>query len=433
MEKLKNYWAKITEINVKQQVEKLFNAGGVHIFVGSFLTKFMTFFGSIVIVRVLSKDEYGLLAYIENLYSFAYLIAGFGLSNAILRYVVLERTLIGKRRVFDYSSQTAFIFNFILVILCIVLSRFYPFSAGFLEAKDLIPIIMIMLPAQYFVENELALERAMLNNKKYAFFSFGIAICTILYKFTGAIIEGVKGVLFCGVFANIVLGSVFYVIGYRKYFKGIPKDKLKKTDKKEINRYSVQYMVTNGIWTLFMLIDIFMLGQLLENAELVADYKVAYAWPANLSIICVSIGIFVAPYFIKNENDKEWVKKNFITTFILNFGVVFLIGAVMFILAKPLIYIYGGREYYNIIPLMRILIISAVVNNGFRYVIANILAAMGKIKYNMVVSILGIILQIVLNLIFIPSVGVYGSAYSSICSYTMMAVMLLFIFKKKYL
>ena len=78
---------------LKSMLKMIWKKGAIHIFTGSFLNKFVVFFGSIVIVRLLSKTEYGMLGYAENLYSFAYILAGLGISNAIMRYVVLADTM----------------------------------------------------------------------------------------------------------------------------------------------------------------------------------------------------------------------------------------------------------------------------------------------------------------------------------------------------
>lgn len=65
-------------------------------------------FGSIVIVRLLSKQEYGVLSYIENLYSYAYVIAGLGLSNALLRYVILAKSPEKNINISIFALKTAF-------------------------------------------------------------------------------------------------------------------------------------------------------------------------------------------------------------------------------------------------------------------------------------------------------------------------------------
>ena len=68
---------------VKLQIKELFERGAAHLFVGNFIVKFISLFGSIFIVRLLTKEEYGILGYIENLYSYGYIFVGLGLSIAI--------------------------------------------------------------------------------------------------------------------------------------------------------------------------------------------------------------------------------------------------------------------------------------------------------------------------------------------------------------
>lgn len=414
----------------KKFLKFVWQKGAIHIFTGSFLNKFVVFFGSIVIVRLLSKTEYGMLGYAENLYSFAFILAGVGISNAIMRYVVLAQTVEEKKAVFFFSSRLAFKFNIILVALLEIINFFYPHSEGFEACRVYIYIMLISLPFQYYVDNGLALERAMFSNKKYALLSLATSASIIISKLVGASAAGLIGVIVLGVAVNFTLSLIMKYTSENKYFNEVQLNAITKEKKHQIISYSIQYMITNGMWTLFMLIDIFMLGKLSNNPTVIADYKVAYAWPANISIICAAIGIFIAPYFIKNENNPVWIRKNYIRTFLLSFIFVGSAGLVMILLAKPLIYIYGGPDYYNIIPLMQILTIGSIINNGLRYTTANIFAAMGRIKFNMAVSMLGIVVQILLNLYMIPRLGMYGPAVTGIVNYSIMAIILFVCFAK---
>lgn len=415
---------------ILQAIKTIWSKGAIHIFTGSFLNKFVVFFGSIVIVRLLSKTEYGMLGYAENLYNFAYILAGIGISNAIMRYVVLADTIEAKKAVFYFSSRLAFKINVILVVILEFINIFYPHSVEFETCRLYIYIMVLSLPFQYYVDNGLSLERAMFSNKKYAMLSFITSAAVILGKLIGASIAGLMGVIITGVIVNCTLAAVMRNSSEKKYFQSVQLEIVNQKQKKQIVSYSLQYMVTNGMWTLFMLIDVFMLGKLSDNPTMIADYKVAYAWPANISIICTAIGVFIAPYFIKNENNSIWIRKNYVRTFLLSFAFVGLAGLVMIILAKPLIFIYGGSEYYNIIPVMRVLTIGSVINNGLRYTTANIFAAMGKIKFNMIVSIIGIVMQIALNMYMIPKYGMYGPAFSGIINYSLMAIILFICFAK---
>ena len=86
-------------------IKAVWEKGLFHILSGSFLTKIVGFFGSIFIVRVLSKQEYGILGYLENMYSYVFIIAGMGLSNAILRVVILGKDINEKYSDFQYTVR----------------------------------------------------------------------------------------------------------------------------------------------------------------------------------------------------------------------------------------------------------------------------------------------------------------------------------------
>ena len=76
---------------VKNTLKNIIQKGLLHILMGSFLSKVVSFFGSIFLVRILSKEHYGILSYLENIYGYLLTLAGMGVSNAILRYVILGK------------------------------------------------------------------------------------------------------------------------------------------------------------------------------------------------------------------------------------------------------------------------------------------------------------------------------------------------------
>lgn len=418
---------------IQKKIKKIWKAGGIHVVFGNFLNKFVVFFGSLLIVRFLSKTEYGELSYIENLYNFVYIIAGFGVSNAVLRFIILEGDINRKQTIFFYLVKIAAMFNCGIVVIGCMINYYYPHAEKFEAVSAFLYIMLLMLPAQYFNDNNLTLKRAMFDNANFAYFNFAYALLVIMGKCVGAYTAAIFGVVVIGVIIQFVYAIWIFICNKKKYFRNSKETIVISAEKKrEMLVYSLQYMITNGMWSLFMLIDIFLLGLLMEDPTAIADYKVAYAWPANISIVCSAVGMFVAPYFIKSEDDPNWVRENFKKTFALNFFAVSGISIIISIAAKPLIFIYGGADYYNVIPLMRTILISAFINNGLRYTTANCLAAMGKIRANMIVSFVGLVLQTLLNFLFIPRFGFFGPAYSGIIVYLFMALVLFGVFNHKY-
>ena len=87
-----------------------------------------------------------------------------------------------------------------------------------------------------------------------------------------------------------------------------------------------------------------------------------------------------------------------------------------------------GNNTLNISSIMMILLIAAFCNCGLRYTTANILAAMGKVKYNMAVSAAGMVLQIAINIKMVPAYGTLAVVMTEVCGCMLMAFTLLFIF-----
>lgn len=418
---------------MKEMLKKIWNKGLPHIFAGSFLTKCISFFGSIVLVRALSKSDYGVLSYLENIYGYIWIFAGLGLSNAILRFVVLKDEKEYKRRYFEYAVKTALLFNVLLILLAALLNTFYPHRSEYQNYSWLFYILLLSLPFQYVTDNVLGHERAMFDNRRYVVFSVTLTFAVIASKIVFGKVYGICGAVFSQAAVYILLAVLFYVSTCRTHYGAVsfPHRGVLENEK-EVNVYSFQYMITNGLWALFMLNDTFILGRF-YGAEMIAEYRVAYTIPGSVALISSSIGIFVAPYFVRNEKNREWVRDRFKKTYLLSAVFVAVVCGIIALLAQPVVRILYGVQYLSVVPVMRILLLAAFFNCGLRYTTANILAAMGQVKYNMIISAIGMVLQIIINIIIVPHYASVGIAVTSCIVYLFMAVSLMIVFYRKYL
>ncbi len=417
---------------LKNKLWKMYQTGALHITMGTFATKFVAFFGSIFVVRLLSKGDYGLLSYVENIYSYAFIFAGFGLSNGILRYLVISEDKKEKKKIHEFVLKRSIAIDICIAAVMCLIPFIIKIPDNYSGAIYLIPIVALILPFQDILNVELFSIRSFFMNKLYAYLAFGSSTLLIAGRILGAISGGAIGVLWSRVIINAVFAIFLVLFTLKKLFVLDSVEPLDKYRKREINTYSFQYMITNGFWALFMLNDTFLLGALLNDPSALADYKVAYVLPGNISIFATAIGVFVGPLFTKNEKDLVWVRNKFKKVYGLGALVVASAAILLAILAKPLISLLYGEQYLNTVGLMRVLLLAAFLNSGLRYTIANILAAMGEIKYNMIISGIGIIIQIVLDLLFIPQFGSMAVAISNCVVFFIMAVALLFVFCKKY-
>ncbi len=412
-------------------VKTAYQKGLFHVFTGGFMTKLVAFFGSIFLVRVLSKQDYGVLTYLDNFYGYVHVLAGMGLANAVLRYVILAKTPEEKYGYYRYANSRSLLWNAVLILLAAVFFLFYPHKTEYQSYVWLLNIMLLMLPFHYITENALSNERAMFANQRYAAFSLLLSASIIASKILSGYIGGLHGVIFVQTGVYILFAVFFGWLTRKKHYSQLVAVPVPKPERKTVNRYSLQYMITNGLWSIFMLNDTFLLGRF-STPEVLADYRVAYTIPGCVNLISTAIGIFIAPYFVKHEQDREWVKRNFKKTYLLSATAVGVCCLGIALLARPVVWLLYGEQYLNIVPIMQLLLLAAFFNCGLRYTTANLLAAMGQVKYNMLVSAIGMALQIGLNLWIIPIYGVMGVAFTSCIVYFFMAVVLLILFLKKY-
>ena len=70
---------------IKEKLQGLLQGGFFHIFVGNTLVKMIGFISSIVIVRLVDKNDYAYLSYADNLYTYVISFAGLGMTSSILK------------------------------------------------------------------------------------------------------------------------------------------------------------------------------------------------------------------------------------------------------------------------------------------------------------------------------------------------------------
>ena len=417
----------LSKTNFTALLVRLWKNGYFFILVGQFLTKFVAFFGSVFVVRLLTKDEYGYLSIYENTYSYLSIVAGFGLSNAIIRYVILGTNRQEQYDYYHYAVKNGFLINILIVALSLLFFLFRYSGELLIEYRVLFFVLALGLPFQDLYTGNCYNERAMFSPRRFAVISFLGSCLLILGRVIGAKWYNVYGVAVSQLIIYLALSFFTLLIEKRTYYKGLSYNGLLADEQKTVCIYSFQYMITNSFWAMIMLNSVFLLQQYHISAEQIADYRVACVFPSNIGILSTCLGLVVGPNFTKHEEDLDWIRQ-YLTKIL--FGSALMVGILAVILvlfAFPIIQVFYGDIYINTVDLMRWLTIGAFINAGIRYPLANALAAMGKIKYNLISSAVGIVLQILFNVLLIPIYGVYGTAVASILIYSAMSFMLLIV------
>ena len=408
------------------RIRSLKQNGAFHIVAGSFLTKFVSFFGSIFIVRFLSKADYGILSYYENFMGYFIVLVGHGLDTATLRYIVLADDMSEKKGCYLHALKNGSLWNIALLCVSLLVICFYPHKEAFRGQFLTGAVLMMSIPAVFLMRVSLFSLRGLYENRIYAIIAFAAAAFQIVARVIGAAVGGLHMTVEARLIAEILCGAACVAYVLKRRFSSVRAQEMDVGTKHDMDVYSFQIMLTNGLWAIFMLNDIFLLGQFTGNEEILADYKIAYVIPANLSILVSAVGIFVAPYFTRYDKEKNytWIRGKLRVVLMVTMAVMGVVVLLCFAFARPLVRILFGAQYLSAVPIMRMLLVASFFNNGVRSTIANILSAVGEQKKNLMVAGAGMALQVSLDCLLIPRYGGMGVAFSSMFVYIFMSAAL---------
>lgn len=167
--------------------------------------------------------------------------------------------------------------------------------------------------------------------------------------------------------------------------------------------------------TIFNNADITMLG-LMRNDFDVGIYSTANKINRIISQVVQSLCFVVIPrlsiYFSQNDFSGANKLLRKVLGFNLSLGLPMVVGVLM--LSKELVLIVGGDEYITASPVLKILILGFMFSLvGGSFLGNAILIPMGKERYYMIVCCIAAGINVILNVILIPSLGPIGAATST--------------------
>ena len=148
------------------KVKTLLNGGFFHIFVGNTLIKMIAFVSSVVVVRLVNKNDYAYLTYADNLYNYVISFAGLGMSSAILKYCATAKSQEEDKAYFMFALKYGTLFE---AVLSLVVVLYVTFAAiPFPETKVIVYILVLYPALNNIINTILNYLRAHGENKMYA-------------------------------------------------------------------------------------------------------------------------------------------------------------------------------------------------------------------------------------------------------------------------
>ena len=409
-QKLSELWDKLWE-----GIKTLHKRGFFHIIAGSTLAKIAGFVSVFFLPRFLSKADYGLLTYVENIRNYVMLFNGIGITNATLRFCAQQGSDEEKKGYFVASLKIGIFADVFLIVLTTAAFLVIPFPY---EGARFQLVISSCLPIFYFLFTDIQLLlRATFQNQRYSVYNFTYSFLLMIFQIVFAVLWGVTGVMI-GKYLSMAL---CVLMGYL-LIRDLPMMKVKaiKLDWHEIKtiiRFGIVMLTASATSTVMSYNETFIVGQLLKDEELLAEYRVAANILSISLFLLEALLVFILPYFIQHIKDKQWIWENYKKLFVINGTVMTLFHLGLFIFAKLYLFIFAGPEYMGAVSLVWMFLVASWIQAVFRGISGNILAVTGEEKFNLKINIVFVVVHAVIDIAAVSLLGIYGAAIALIVVY----------------
>ncbi|MDQ0067056.1 oligosaccharide flippase family protein [Chryseobacterium lathyri] len=384
--------------SLKDFLRSFFDNHGHYVFLSFLIAKICGFAGTLLVIRLLPENEFGVLSIVISVLTIFLPFTGFGSGQALMRFGSISSDEDEKRKISSYFFFRGILFEILLIALFLSVALFY-----FNRYEDIFLIFVfcaVRLGGFYIVNHTQVFYRITGKNQTFArinnVVNIGglllILILTYFFKLHGYLIA----------IAVTPYLSLFWltkdIYSFRQF---IPKNY------REMWKYGGFTAATSLISDTMFSLDILLLGFLM-NESAVANYRVAILIPSNITFLAISFLQSDFPVLSKNYQNKA-----FLTSYIINFHKVFIpvcIGIFIFFMFfnQYILKYFFGTAYIDNSELLMVLLIGFNVGMLTRNLYGNLLPAVGKIEINTWVGIASLIFLAITAYLLIPIYGVFG-------------------------
>ena len=398
-------------------------------YLGFFIGAINTLF---LYTEFLSDDYYGMVGYMLSLAYVIMPIMAFGMHNTLVKFYSTFKTRI---------SLNSFLTLMLVLPLCVIIPLIliihvsYDSIVGFLSNKNEIikgylwhtVIIAVALAyfEVFFAWAKVQMQTVFGNFMKEVFHRVGAMILLFLLHFEAINLEQFMGGLVVVYVLRMLVMNVFAFSVKLPViiFKRVP-------NLSNILKYSFLIIIAGSIATILLDVDKVMLGHYIDIKE-IAYYNVAIFIATVIAVPQRSMHQILLPLSAKYLNEKDFESlEDLYKRSSLN---LFIVGGFIFLLI-----VLNINQLYYIIPEEFTGGLFVVFMISFTKLYDNALGSNNAILFNSdyyrVVLVLGVFLviaMIILNIIFIPMLGINGAGIATfIAVFSYNSIKLFFVYKK---
>jgi O-antigen/teichoic acid export membrane protein len=374
-----------------------------------------------IITKSLGTYDYGLWAQINISVSLISSLALMGLSMGLVRFLSSEtEKKIIKESVYSilfFVSMSGLLSSFLLYILAEPLATFGfkdPNAAYFIKAGSLLILLNVIEPVSLYY------FRVFRQIEKFSYFTlfeafgkllFILVLLKMGYGLLGVIIATLLVQGFITLIAVLIIikqiGFVIprftYIRDYLQYSLPLTPNTLVRWVTESSDRYLVTYFL---------------------GLNSVGIYSAACSFGNLIQLFVSPLQLILFPELSKLFDENKIVEIEIYMSYSLRYFLFISIPAVFGLsaFAKPLLGIFTTQDFLSGWFVIPVIAFSGLLA-GIVQIFVNTLLIVKKTKVPTYINFAVAVLNILINLLLIPSIGIVGAALSTLLSYFFMAIM----------
>ena len=391
---------------IKEYINGFINRSGSYVLFSTMAARVLSFLGSWIALQLIEAKELGVILFAYGIVQFIIPIGGFGLHQSLIRYGALLKSEDEKQQLFSYVLKKGIVASIAIILVLVGIGYFIPFQ--FDKTYVYFSILSLSILTVFILEIIKIQFRLQHKNRLYAIteFWYNIILTGLIFGLS-YLFQGMGYII--ALIVSPVLTALFFI--KKLNVKLHIKNNLKITNL-SFWKYGFFGGLSSVVTQLLILIDIILIGYLIDDPVAVTNYRYISIIPFSLLFLP---RVFITTDFVtftEKIHQKDYINR-YIKNYMLFFGVVsILLLLFSYFFAEQILYIFGV-EYMDYADSFLILIMGIVGIYIFRGLFGNLLSSIGKIELNYYIISIAIVINVISNYYIIPLYGIKGAAITS--------------------
>lgn len=387
-------------------INNFISRAGTTVLLTTIISRVLSFIASWIALQLIDNKELGVVIFAFNIISFVIPIGGFGLHQSLIRYGALLKEVEEKNNLFIYVLKKGLVASAALVLIIILVSFFINFS--FDNTRFYIIFLSFVIIPSYLFELIKIQFRLNYDNRSFSFAELTYNIILVVFVFLLSFLFKEKGYAAALLFTPF-LTSLFFIRKLKINYKAYTRLSITNFS---FWRYGFFASLSNVATQLLFVIDILLIGYLLNDANMITSYKYVTLIPFSILFLPQ---VFITTDFVsftENIYNKNYIKK-YIKGYVYLFTTISVFTILFSIIFSRQILMLFDASFVQFNDSFLILIVGVCGILILRGLFGNLLSSIGKAHINYYIAIIALLINFVSNYYLIPRYGIKGAAITT--------------------